>query len=113
MNYFTDEEFKCPCCGQNWVDKEFKESLNIARGISQTPYKINSGCRCKEHNKAVGGTSTSSHLEGIAVDIKCNSATRLKILKGLITAGFKRIGIAKTFIHVDSDTQKSKVSWTY
>lgn len=34
---------------------------------------INSGYRCPALNKAVGGASTSQHLKGEAVDIRCNN----------------------------------------
>jgi len=63
----------------------------------------------------VGGTENSSHLRGFAADIHAtSSADRFKILSALIEVGFNRIGIAKTFIHVDADPIKTKdVIWTY
>ena len=48
------------------------------------------------------------------VDIHCNDgAERLRIVRALIKAGFKRIGINKTFIHVDMDVDKNNSIWVY
>jgi hypothetical protein len=101
--YFTTEEFACKCgCGFKAVDSLFRAQLEKAREISGVPYIINSGCRCENHNRAVGSTSRN-HTSGKAVDIKAlNGSTRGKILKGLYRAGFTRVGIADTYIHVDS-----------
>ena len=63
----------------------------------------------------VGGTKTSSHLKGYAIDVSCdNSADRFRLIEVLMLVGFNRLGIAKTFIHVDNDPDKSKnVIWVY
>ena len=39
--------------------------------VGEYPIVINSGFRSPEVNKAVGGVSTSNHLTGCAVDIRC------------------------------------------
>ena len=39
--------------------------------VGEYPIIINSGFRSPEVNKAVGGVSTSNHLTGCAVDIRC------------------------------------------
>ena len=76
---------------------------------------INSAYRSPEHNAKIGGKPNSSHIKGLAVDISVtDSRTRFIVLNALINAGFNRIGIADTFIHVDLDLDKSsKVIWTY
>lgn len=93
----------------------FLAMLQEARTIAGIPFEINSGFRTVSHNKKVGGKSTSSHLKGCAVDIAVSSSReRAIIMKALISVGFTRIGIGKTFIHVDSDDTKSEnVFWTY
>ena len=57
----------------------------------------------------------SSHLNGTAVDISCTtSRERWDIINGLVSAGFNRIGVAKTFIHADVDNTKvSNIIWMY
>lgn len=37
------------------------------------PFHVNSGYRCKKLNKAVGGSDTSAHLQGLAADITLGS----------------------------------------
>ena len=44
------------------------------------PFHINSGYRCKELNKAVGGSDTSAHLKGLAADITLGSKQLNRIL---------------------------------
>ncbi len=127
LTYFKIMEFNCPCCGKNEMEKDFLERLDHAREMSRTPYKINSGFRCKKRNTEVGGktgidengkfdkTKISSHTKGLAADIHCtNSRQRAVIIGGLVEAGFHRFGIAKTFIHVDNDQDKDYgVIWVY
>ena len=93
----------------------FLDKLDDAREYANIPFHINSAYRTKEHNAKIGGKPNSSHLKGLAVDIKAtDSRTRFLVLQALISVGFNRIGIAKTFIHVDDDESKSKeVAWLY
>jgi len=76
---------------------------------------ITSGYRCEAHNKEVGGKGTSSHLKGLAADIKCDdSGFRFPLVGALLKAGFKRIGMGKDFIHIDLDPDKPKnMIWVY
>ncbi len=101
-------------CEKN-MDEDFLAKLDNARVIADIPFIINSAWRSPEHNKKVGGKPNSSHLKGLAVDIKIeNSRQRFIVLQALIAAGFTRIGIAKTFIHVDGDNEKDpRVTWLY
>lgn len=94
---------------------ELISMIDKARGIAGVPFKINSGFRTPEQNKKAGGVKDSSHMSGKAVDIACTSdSNRYKIVTALLTVGFNRIGIAKTFIHADCDsTKSSNVIWLY
>ena len=117
LKYFSLEEFDSPDLPNSGVnmDGDFLQRLDDAREIASIPFKINSGYRTKERNELVGGKPQSSHLIGKASDIAVkDSRERWIILDALIKAGFNRIGIADTFIHVDSDGDKSpNVIWTY
>ena len=42
--------------------------MNIIREFLGVPIVVNSGYRCKELNRIVGGVYNSKHLEGLAVD---------------------------------------------
>jgi uncharacterized protein YcbK (DUF882 family) len=94
--------------------------LDMAREKARTPFKINSGYRCKTkqailYNKGISSKTKSSHQLGIAVDIAIpGDATRSKIMWGLIQVGFTRFGIGKTWIHVDMDHNKNMNRiWVY
>tara|TARA_R110000782_G_scaffold161444_1_gene253430 strand:- start:98 stop:424 length:327 start_codon:yes stop_codon:yes gene_type:complete len=103
--------------------KEIEENMNVdflykldeARQCAKIPFIITSAYRSKEHNAKIGGVANSSHIKGLAVDIRVNSSReRFTILKALIYVGFNRIGVADNFIHVDDDKEKSNnVIWTY
>jgi len=116
MIYFDQDEFACKCgCGLKYMEGAFTGQLDLARRISGIPYVITSGRRCFKHNRDIGSKDTSSHLKGWAVDIFADSeGKRFRILKGLINAGIRRIGIRKDFIHADGDKHKTqKVLWLY
>lgn len=103
-SYFKLDEFKCKCCGENLTSQALIDMLNKARELAGVPFIITSGYRCKTHNKKVGGKDNSAHLRGLAADISTkDSSVRHKILMAVYAAGFRRVGINKTFIHVDID----------
>lgn len=117
MTYFKSSEFDSPDKpGSGELMKfDLLQKLNRARGFAGIPFVITSGYRTPEHNAKVGGVPGSSHCKGLAVDIACNtSAARFQIVNSLMMAGFNRIGIGNTFIHVDCDPEKAPgVIWTY
>jgi uncharacterized protein YcbK (DUF882 family) len=114
---FKLHEFACKCkkCGLDNIDLGLVSKLDDARDMAGIPFTINSGLRCASWNRAVGGSPTSSHMKGLAVDIAAdNSAARFLIVDSLIRVGLTRIGIAKTFIHCDVDPNKTaKRIWLY
>lgn len=114
-NYFSRKELECKCCGVCIIDDEFLSMLNKAREYANIAFVVNSAYRCKKHNEKIGGSPTSSHLKSCAVDLKAEtSSKKFIILNALLKAGFSRIGIGSTFIHVDSDkTKPQNVIWTY
>ncbi len=80
------------------------------------PIVINSGVRTLEHNRHVGGVANSAHTEPCycAVDIKIRSrAQRDTIIASAKRHGISRIGIARTFVHLDIDTTKPSATWYY
>ena len=115
--YFDKSEFTCKCgCGVTKVDRALLERLDQLREAVGRPLVIASGYRCPAHNAAEGGVSDSAHTLGLAVDIKIGSGQERFDLLSRILRGyfFKRVGIAKTFIHVDLDESKPQtVAWLY
>ena len=114
MRYFTLDEFDSPDLPGSGaqMQPEFLQKLDEARHIAGVPFRINSGYRTAAHNAS---SSTSSHLTGWAADIQATTSNRrYLVLSALIRVGFRRIGIADTFIHVDMDPDKPQnVSWLY
>jgi uncharacterized protein YcbK (DUF882 family) len=53
-----------------WLE-QLRRRWNNLYGEGDDPIIINSGFRSPAVNKAVGGVSTSNHLMGCAVDIRC------------------------------------------
>lgn len=89
------------------------EMLDKAREIAGIPFFITSGLRTKQKNEDVGGVNDSSHIKGLAVDLRCrDSRERFLIVKGLISVGFMRIGVESDHIHTDIDISKDvNVIW--
>jgi uncharacterized protein YcbK (DUF882 family) len=110
--HFSREEFACKCgCGFATVDVKLIELLEVVRTHFNKPVIINSGCRCPEHNKKVGGASKSKHMEGIAADIVVKDVDPAEVRR-FITAHvgeyWAGIGKYKTFTHVDSRTNPGR-----
>ncbi len=117
--HFKSSEFECKCgCGLDKVDPAFLWKLNLARDYAGIAFGITSGCRCEQHNKNEGGKEYSDHLclpacEGADILVE-NSRARFKIISAALNAGFKRIGVAKTFIHLGNrDNNPMNVLWVY
>jgi len=107
--YFKQTEFECKCgCGLNNISPILFEMINKARHLAGIPFIVNSCVRCEKHNKNIGGSKTSSHLTGLAIDISAKGyETKYLIVDSLLKVGFKRILMYKTFIHVDIDLAKT------
>jgi len=115
--YFSQNDFTNahPACKIENMDSEFMLKLDRARENAGVPFIVNSAYRSEDYERGMGRDGTSSHTKGLAIDIKAEtSGTKFKIVKSLILEGFTRIGVAKTFIHVDNDFNKDQeVLWPY
>lgn len=113
---FSKHEVICRCgCGKVEMDEYFMLRLQEARTYHKKPMIINSGFRCPIYNKKINGSVSSSHLKGLAVDIKCETTEeRFRLLESLFVSNFYRIGIGEDFIHVDLDADKPQcIVWLY
>lgn len=105
--YFSDEE----AAG---IDDELMSRLDVARGLCGFPIVITSGRRTPEQNAAAGGTNESSHMKGLAVDLRAPTGQneREKMIWALGRAGIRRIGIYTRHLHCDTDPDKAQdVVW--
>jgi len=114
---FSRYEAVCKCgCGFFHKDELLLKRLEKMRQLlDNKPMHINSWCRCGPYNTLVGGNKNSEHVDGQAADIRVgNSAERFLTVIAAWMAGFRRIGVADGFVHVDTDTNKpQKVLWLY
>lgn len=122
-DYFRYSEFDSPDApgsGEEHMDREFLRLLDQARAIAGVAFRITSGYRTAEYHQDLTDrgypTSTdSAHLQGCAADIEVkNSRHRYLIIRALLTVGLNRIGIGRTFVHVDNlETKTEDLIWTY
>ena len=107
FKYFTEDEFKCHHCGLARMDHDFVEKLDTVRGIVGFPFKVSSGYRCPDHNKAVSHTGEAGpHTTGKAADILLSGPKAREFLT-IAVKFFPGIGVQQKgphtsrFIHVD------------
>lgn len=102
--HFSEEEFSAcvpPCFSYSMNDK-FMRRLEAAREYANVPFILNCAFRSKHWDVSHGRSGNSYHTKGRAVDIKCtDSHLRGVIVHSLLAHGFRGIGIAKNYIHVD------------
>ena len=114
-DHFKSEEFACKCgCGYDTPSDTLISGLEELRAILGKPIVINSGCRCASHNKAVGGSPSSQHINGTAADIKVSGYTpdQLKAAAEKVACFANGgIGLYSWGIHVDVRGTKSR--WDY
>ena len=113
MKYFSLSEFDCKETGENKMQPEFLQRLELLRKACGFPFVITSGYRSLKHSAEVRKAKGGTHTQGIAADIKVNSGVeRRAIVEAAISLGFGGIGVANDFVHVD--TRKSwRVIWCY
>lgn len=110
---FKLREFACKGGTQEVkVHAEMIAKLQLLRERVGKPIIINSGYRTPEHNKRVGGSPTSYHMQGMAVDISIPSGWTVdRIAKLAKDIGFRGIGKYKNFVHLD--VRPSVTEWDY
>lgn len=95
--------------------------LDEFREYIESPIRINSSFRDTNHNKRVGGVTTSQHLLGQAIDFstpKMPNNTTIQKLKEFIRMSPLSVSISQvifynTFIHIGLRTQGHKILCYY
>ena len=63
------------------------------------PLHINSGYRCPELNREVGGMPTSQHVKGEAADVACDKPVELARLAKALRLPYDQMILYPTFVH--------------
>jgi hypothetical protein len=105
---FKVGEFDCKCgqCDRVLVDEDLVKWLQLIRDHFGGSVHVNSGYRCPDHNKKVGGSATSHHMRGMAADIRVQGATPTQVARYAEIIGVQRIGLYDCFVHIGSDNRK-------
>jgi|SRR3990172_6284661 len=123
IRFFRPNEFDSPDAPDSGKEMQFAfiQLLDTARAYASIPFFINSGIRTPAHNAEVGGVDSSAHENGWAADILVagrtsgsTSRSRWRVVSAAFAAGITRIGIGRTFVHLDTDPSKPQnVIWLY
>lgn len=87
--------------------QKLAKNLQVLRDYLKKPIYINSAYRTPEHNKAVGGATSSQHLTASAADIRVNGMSSKQVhdaILTLISLGKMHnggVGLYRTFVHYD------------
>ena len=116
--HFKQSEFDCKgknCCKNTLIDENLVSLLEKMRELlGGKSVNINSGYRCTEHNRAVGGVLSSNHPKGRAADVVVPGVAPEEVAKAAESVGFKTIILytKKKFVHVASTDYKNFVKNT-
>ena len=111
---FTEKEFICKCKMCSKIPELYlinvqnlSKILQILRDDLKTPIIINSGIRCREHNKKSKGKINSRHLTGLAADICSKYFTPIQLRNRILELEKEKkiyvgyIQLYATFVHID------------
>lgn len=78
------DTLRCRCgCGLRPQPRLMQVVNRIALQLEsdgEAPILITSGARCRAHNRRVGGSPTSRHMDGLAVDVSCTCMGELRAI---------------------------------
>lgn len=107
---FVSTEFDCKCsnpdCTHTMVSETLVGILQSIRNESSSPMYINSGYRCSKHNAAVGGATSSYHMQGRAADVRVEGKTPLEVAQMAEKYGATGIIVYENFTHIDDRPNK-------
>lgn len=112
---FRVSEFSCHgrgCCDSVLIDDTLVAFLQQIRNHFEKPVTVNSGYRCPNHNKQVGGATGSYHTKGMAADIAVQGVAPAEVARYAESMGVPGIGLYETpsdgfFVHIDTRPVRS------
>jgi zinc D-Ala-D-Ala carboxypeptidase len=113
FKYFKYSDFDCQGTGENEMSVEFIHRLDELREACGFPFYITSGFRSPNHSIEKRKQNPGTHAQGIAADIAVSGgAQRRAVVEKALEMGFKGVGVAKGFVHVDI-RETTPVLWCY
>jgi len=108
---FSLREFQCPCCKTVKINPELVRRLQKLRDEIGKPVIVDSGYRCPERNRKVGGAKKSQHLRGNAADIYVKGMS-MNELADIAEKYFQDGGLGRYKDgHVHVDVRGKKARW--
>lgn len=120
--FFHSVEFRCRCsnvdCTETKIDPLLLDRLDLLRKELNQAVTILGAFRCAKHQQALRAqgkqtaVGVSQHELGRAVDLMSEGKTTDELEDAAVKAGFKSIGLARGWIHVDLRDDKER-RWKY
>lgn len=107
------QEVECPICHNAGMHSELLKAWESLREQHDDKIRVVSGFRCRRKNEQVGGSPTSQHLRGKALDLGVSTIDPFHplVIRRIIRAGFKGIGRGNGKLHVD--VRPKPTFWRY
>ena len=108
----SHKEFRCRCgrptCHYTIIADSLRTSFAVVRTHFELPLIVNSGYRCQGHNHDVGGSPTSSHTTGHAIDISTKGLAEDDeiYLISLLKFYFDFVKVYPNFVHAHNHASK-------
>ena len=105
---FAYAELRCKCgrCDSDGseINPALMDEVQKLRTLYGKPLILSSAVRCAKHPSEARKATPGEHTDGNAVDVRCQGADALEILRLALTLGFTRVGINQKgsgrFIHL-------------
>ena len=92
------------------VDPDALAALQALRVESRSRWRVVSGHRSREHNRAIGGARHSQHVHGRAFDVIVPQGEREAFYSAAKAVGFTAFGWGNRTVHIDTGKRRW---WTY
>jgi len=126
-NFTLTELIKSQAATRKNIEEQFTPSQTVVENLVKLcenilqplrdhiskPIRVTSGYRCKRLNKAIGGSVTSQHCEGKAVDIEVDGFTNEELFNFIVNLNLPFDQIILEFppngwVHVSYDDKRNR-----
>ncbi len=105
-------------CSSEGLNPQMFELINKLEKKANVNLIITSAFRTFEHERKKKRSGLSAHCKGLAIDVACSESNiRFRLIQSALSIGINRIGISKTFLHLDiadfSHGKTPETIWLY